>query len=303
MTAGNLWSSPIVLNNGTDDTRIRSGSGAFYITRGIDGLAADAQLTIDGAGDTSITGVAQIGNNVAQVTKLGSSTISWPTVSNWSLIHSGNFTLHGILTTSLLSQSPIFAAVGVNYGAMLDLGSYNVGISGSALLMKGKITDGTLTVGGNAVLNTDPGTQLDASLVYESSKVSTIAGDMGDGPSPTTLTIGCPGNATYIWNSGTGGAAGFATYTSNALILSGDVAYSGLTTIESGTFVPLGVHSFPPGGILFDAATGSSDNSSLPVAAVQPPATVRGGVIDIVVPMGQTVTVTGDPELALRPGR
>lgn len=306
-SGNNFWSGAIFLDNGTSDTEINCDSGnTLFLTEGINGVAPGAPLTFSGGGDISVSGPTEIGSNVSSVTNDSLGTVVWVDEPFFGGTVSGT----GTFSTSLFQVTPAFSTIVVNYGATLDLGAYSVTVDGSAVegdqgdaAITATITDGTITLTGAAMITTGPSTQLDASLVYQSSAVSTIAGGIGDGPSPTSLTLDCPGAATYQFVSGNT----YAEYLSNALILSGpdsNYTYTGDTTLERGSLVTYGVLVYH--GPVFLAVTDSeSSGGSSPglVYTSQPSGAYGpGGVIDITVPMGQTVTVTGDPELALALG-
>ena len=179
LSGDNYWSGAIVLDNGASDTQIDSDAGTLFITRGINGESAGSPLTFAGAGNITIAGVG-IGSDVGNMTKDGSGTLTLATDGSYtgsttvnagsvldygSGIPQGSYPIvntgaHIILEFNTYSGASLtFSSIYVSSGATLDLGQNNVTVTGSVMLVGGTITDGTITLTGNAVIMTDPGTQ------------------------------------------------------------------------------------------------------------------------------------------------
>jgi autotransporter-associated beta strand protein len=200
---------------------------------------------------------------------------------------SGPVTMHkeGNNTLTLSGTNTFNGGTVVILGGSLQLG-------GSASLTSG------VTVIDNAMLVTVPGSMIAGSVYYYSSAVSTIAGNItNNGALPSSVTVECPNGP--AWNPTTGALV------VDGLILSGHNVYTGGTNLFEGALVVAAPQALPDGGSLTVSGSGGAFGPGATglVQTLQPSGFYDvGSVLDIALPMGQTVSVAGSPELALALG-
>jgi hypothetical protein len=188
----NYWSGPILLDNGASDTKIGSEAGALLLTRGIDGVAGGAKLSLGGAGDISTSSVG-IGSHVGDVYDFGPGKWSDTSVDK----QTGVMYIEGPVRLALLDIQPVFTSIVVAYGETLNLGGYIV-TADSVLIDKGVIdvADGALIVAPSAFAFVPQGGQANEYMVNNVGKV-----EYGDAAIHDALAEG----ANYAAVTGTNG--------------------------------------------------------------------------------------------------
>jgi fibronectin-binding autotransporter adhesin len=309
VSGNNIWSGPIILvepsNTGfgsifnpgplPEAPEISSDTGLLSLTEGVNAQSSGSPIIFGGTGAVSVSNVG-ISSNVYNVWKVGAGTLFLEAAGHYSgetIVEGGD--LDGIISgTGILneggpsshltvSNQVTLAFIVVNNGATLDLGGYSVTVTGPVSLTSGQITDGALILDGS--ITSDPNTAIKCSLTYEGSSTSTIAGDITNGGSPTVVTIEGAGSLIL---------SGANTYTGGTRVWAGILIINVASALPSGGSMQIGVN----GPITFSPAWSTSAVQAVQAAGLYG----IGNEIDIEVPMGQTVTVTGRPELALNLG-
>ncbi len=232
LSGDNYWSGRIVLDNGTNDTRIDSDADTLFITLGINGVSAGSLLTLGGAGDMSVEGAAGIGGNVGSVTKIGGGTLA---TAYSTTIHVDG----GHWQWDLLAVQPAYSTVVVENGAALDLGGYDATVTGSVTLEDGTIADGTVSA---------------ASFLLEIGEISAVLAGSG------AVTVDGGAGQTVI-------LSGVNTYTGGTVIESGALGITSDRSLGAVPTTPATNITFGDGTLQWESSFGLAANRNIAIPA------------------------------------
>jgi fibronectin-binding autotransporter adhesin len=284
-------------------------------------VLGDGSLKLSGAntysgGTMVLSGTLQLGNAAALGSSSGSITVGTLTaggtldLGGYNQIVTGPATLvngaiqNGTLdATSYTVENGIISAILANHSnamtdaSPLEVKSNNTNTNTVILTGLDKYS-GQTTIDPGATLQLGDGISGDDGTISDTSNSfldnGTLRFDIYESSYPN-FTCNVSGLGSLLQDGiGPVGLSGTNSYTGGTFVWSGVLIINAVTSLPSGGALQIGVNAPLSFGSVW------SSNS---VQAMQPAGTYGvGSIIDIEVPMGQTVTVTGDPELALNLG-